>query len=121
MKKLCLTLAFSNQTVGSNPSNIFFLNMILVGELTPTRPRKQLLLLPVNINQPASSRMDTDTELKLKKIMRRNGILNINGQEYKTTVDNLEDLGELGNGTSGHVVKMKHRPSGTIIAVKVCN
>lgn len=94
--------------------------MILVGEITPTRPRKPLLL-PVNIHHTASIRMDTDTELKLKKIMRRNGILNINGQEYKTTVDNLEDLGELGNGTSGHVVKMRHRPSGTIIAVKVCN
>lgn len=31
----------------------------------------------------------------------------------------LEQLGELGTGTCGHVVKMKHKPSNKVIAVKV--
>jgi len=31
----------------------------------------------------------------------------------------MKDLGELGNGTCGHVVKMLHEPSNTVIAVKV--
>jgi len=33
----------------------------------------------------------------------------------------LEHQGELGNGTCGHVVKMLHKPSQTVIAVKVSN
>lgn len=31
----------------------------------------------------------------------------------------LEHLGELGTGTCGHVVKMRHIPSNKVIAVKV--
>lgn len=51
--------------------------------------------------------------------MKRNGILTINEIPYQTEIKDLEDLGELGNGTSGHVVKMKHKLTDTIIAVKV--
>ena len=40
-------------------------------------------------------------------------------QEYKTEIKDLEHQGELGNGTCGHVVKMLHKPSQTVIAVKV--
>lgn len=52
--------------------------------------------------------------------MTRNGILTINKIQYPSEIKDLEDLGELGNGTSGHVVKMKHKPTDKIIAVKVC-
>lgn len=60
-----------------------------------------------------------EIETKFREINKKNGILEINGTSYKTTINDLEDLGELGNGTSGHVVKMKHQPSNAIIAVKV--
>jgi mitogen-activated protein kinase kinase 7 len=40
-------------------------------------------------------------------------------QKYKTEIKDLEHQGELGNGTCGHVVKMRHKPSETVIAVKV--
>lgn len=40
-------------------------------------------------------------------------------QKYQTDIKDLEHLGELGNGTCGHVVKMLHKPSNTVIAVKV--
>lgn len=40
-------------------------------------------------------------------------------QKYHTDIKDLEHLGELGNGTCGHVVKMLHKPSNTVIAVKV--
>lgn len=53
--------------------------------------------------------------------MKRNGILTINNEAYRSEIKDLDDLGELGNGTSGHVVKMKHKPTDTIIAVKVCS
>lgn len=55
----------------------------------------------------------------MKAITKRNGLLTINGIEYQTKISDLEDLGELGNGTSGHVVKMKPKQTDAIIAVKV--
>lgn len=60
-----------------------------------------------------------ETERKLKEIMQISGNLTINGVLYKTEIKDMEDLEELGNGTCGHVVKMRHKPSGNIIAVKV--
>lgn len=58
--------------------------------------------------------------MKLEQIMKRNGIITIDNVEHKTEIKDLEDMGELGNGTSGHVVKMKHKPTNKVIAVKVC-
>lgn len=52
--------------------------------------------------------------------MKRNGIITIDNKEHKTEIKDLEDMGELGNGTSGHVVKMKHKLTNKVIAVKVC-
>ncbi|XP_055853697.1 dual specificity mitogen-activated protein kinase kinase hemipterous isoform X2 [Episyrphus balteatus] len=83
-------------------------------ETTPVRPRKSLNL-PVVAQHPAA---ETETDKKLKKIMKQTGILTINNQAYKTDIQDLKHLGDLGNGTSGHVVKMQHIPSGTVIAVK---
>ncbi|XP_033227350.1 dual specificity mitogen-activated protein kinase kinase hemipterous-like isoform X2 [Belonocnema kinseyi] len=88
-----------------------------LGEMgTPTRIRKQLDL-PVSHMLPPKSH-DGEFESKLQEIMKMNGILNINGQKYQTEMKDLEHLGELGNGTCGHVVKMRHKPSGVVIAVK---
>lgn len=42
-----------------------------------------------------------------------------NFQKYETDIKDLDHCGDLGNGTCGHVVKMLHRPSQTVIAVKV--
>lgn len=69
--------------------------------------------------QQRQIRLDPETEMKLKQIMKQNGIITIDGVEYKTETKDLEDLGELGNGTSGHVVKMKHTLTNKSIAVKV--
>ncbi|XP_051166894.1 dual specificity mitogen-activated protein kinase kinase 7-like [Leptopilina boulardi] len=88
-----------------------------LGEMgTPTRIRR-LLDLPVLQMLPPKM-YDSEFELKLQEIMKMNGILNINGQKYQTEMKDLEHLGELGNGTCGHVVRMKHKPSGVVIAVK---
>lgn len=56
--------------------------------------------------------------MKLKIIMEQTGKLNINGRQYPTDINDLKHLGDLGNGTSGNVVKMMHLSSNTIIAVK---
>lgn len=58
-----------------------------------------------------------ENEKRLRAL--RTGSLKINGLEYDTNIQDLEHLSELGNGTSGHVVKMRHKPSGALIAVKV--
>lgn len=86
---------------------------------TPIGGRKKMLNLPPFNQQPPANIMEPETENKLKTIMKRNGILNIDDVPYKTLQKDLDDLGELGNGTSGHVVKMRHKETGRIIAVKV--
>ncbi|XP_015518260.2 dual specificity mitogen-activated protein kinase kinase 7 isoform X1 [Neodiprion lecontei] len=88
----------------------------LVDSGTPTRPRRNLDL-PV-LQMPPQRTQDSEFDSKLQEIMKMNGILSINGQKYQTDMKDLEHLGELGNGTCGHVVKMRHRPSGVVIAVK---
>ena len=59
-----------------------------------------------------------EQENKLKEIMRKSGQLTIGGHVFNTHIDDLELLGDLGNGTCGHVVKMRHRHTGEVIAVK---
>ncbi|GAB1866433.1 mitogen-activated protein kinase kinase [Camponotus japonicus] len=88
----------------------------LVDMGTPTRPRRQLDLPVSQIIPP--KKHDSEFESKMQEIMKMSGILNINGQRYQTEMKDLEHLGELGNGTCGHVVKMRHKPSGVVIAVK---
>lgn len=85
---------------------------------TPTGSRKKNLDLPPFAQAP-THKIEPETENKLKQIMKRNNILVINDESHRTDINDLIDLGELGSGTSGHVVKMQHRPTGTIIAVKV--
>ncbi|XP_058446163.1 dual specificity mitogen-activated protein kinase kinase hemipterous-like [Malaya genurostris] len=76
---------------------------------------RPILDLPLPIQ---SGNRRSDSELRFHKIMEKSGMLKINDQTYKTTLSDMQDLGELGSGTSGHVVKMRHKPSGAIIAVK---
>ena len=38
----------------------------------------------------------------------------MNGRRIPAHIDDLELLGDLGNGTCGHVVKMRHKPSGQV-------
>uniref|UniRef100_A0A182PKE0 mitogen-activated protein kinase kinase n=1 Tax=Anopheles epiroticus TaxID=199890 RepID=A0A182PKE0_9DIPT len=73
----------------------------------------------LGLNLPiVSGTRRSESELKFQKIVDKSGLLKINDKIYRTQLSDLEDLGELGNGTSGHVVKMRHNPSGAIIAVK---
>lgn len=53
--------------------------------------------------------------------MKISGVLTIGGVRYKTEISDMEHICVLGNGTCGVVVKMRHVPSGEIIAVKVSN
>ncbi|XP_044572652.1 dual specificity mitogen-activated protein kinase kinase hemipterous isoform X2 [Drosophila ananassae] len=77
------------------------------------RPRIMRLPLPTQ-----SHPSETETDKKLKIIMAQTGKLNINGRQFPTDINDLRHLGDLGNGTSGNVVKMLHQSSNTIIAVK---
>ncbi|XP_037810363.1 dual specificity mitogen-activated protein kinase kinase hemipterous-like isoform X2 [Lucilia sericata] len=68
--------------------------------------------------KPTGPAAESETDKKLKKIHKQTGILTINDHKYHSDIKDLEHLGDLGNGTSGNVVKMLHKPSNTIIAVK---
>lgn len=93
--------------------------MFTVGNLNPVTPNRPRLNLPVSYQERNIDSTETDT--KLKEIMKISGILTIKGVKYQTDISDMEHLGELGNGTCGQVVKMLHKPSGAIIAVKVSN
>lgn len=82
--------------------------------LTPNSRRRPTPALPIPSLQQRPRNVETERRLRAL----RTGSLKIDGISYETNVNDLEYLSELGNGTSGHVVKMKHKPSGAIIAVK---
>ncbi|XP_076654194.1 uncharacterized protein LOC143359809 [Halictus rubicundus] len=85
---------------------------------TGSSPASRPPIPTLKVSQIPPKKQDSEFESKLQEIMKMNGILNINGQRYQTEMKDLEHLGELGNGTCGHVVKMRHKPSGVLIAVK---
>lgn len=75
--------------------------------------------LKLPFSHPPANIIEPETENKFQNIREQNGILNIDNVQYKTDIKDLEHLGDLGNGTSGHVVQMRHKQTGRIIAVKV--
>ncbi|XP_066150764.1 dual specificity mitogen-activated protein kinase kinase 7-like isoform X1 [Euwallacea fornicatus] len=79
---------------------------------SPTMPRPNHLIFGPRNNDNA------ETERRLREIMKISGNLTIDGILYKTDIQDMEHIEELGYGTCGHVVKMQHKPSGKIIAVK---
>ncbi|KAK7095357.1 dual specificity mitogen-activated protein kinase kinase 7-like isoform X1 [Littorina saxatilis] len=64
--------------------------------------------------QPDSAEIDQ----KIEEIMKQSGILTLNGQKIRTDVTELESKGELGHGTCGQVVRMLHKPTSMLLAVK---
>lgn len=91
------------------------LNLTLTPNSTRRRPTPAL---PIPSLQQQRQK-NPETERRLRSL--KTGLLKINGENFETNVNDLEYLSELGNGTSGHVVKMRHKPTGQIIAVKVSN
>ncbi|KAL1505988.1 hypothetical protein ABEB36_005429 [Hypothenemus hampei] len=99
------------------------------GSLTSYRRPVPTLGLNSNRNSPIMERPrqlgfvpkendNAEYEKKLKDIMKTSGLLKIDGVVYKTEIKEMEHIEELGNGTCGHVVKMRHKTSGKIVAVK---
>nr|CAG4638542.1 EOG090X08J3 [Cyclestheria hislopi] len=83
---------------------------------TPTRTRRNLEL--AGITNCHSNSRQSEIEARLQEIMKLTGIITIDNQKYHSSIHDLEHQGELGFGSCGHVVKMRHPPSGAIIAVK---
>ncbi|XP_013786819.2 dual specificity mitogen-activated protein kinase kinase 7-like isoform X2 [Limulus polyphemus] len=77
-----------------------------------------LSLPPCNYSPTSHDSTNHHMESKLKKIYQHAGILTIDGETYQSSIDDMIHMGELGTGTCGHVVKMEHRPSRKIMAVK---
>lgn len=87
---------------------------------TPTRTRK-----PFNLAGLSSSGNcgvlsgQAEIEARLQEIIKLTGIITVDGRKYLSSIHDLEHLGELGFGSCGHVVKMRHPASHAVIAVKV--
>lgn len=88
---------------------------------TPTRTRRPFNLAGMDMNTNCSTHSkQAEIEARLQEIIKLTGIITVDGRKYHTSIHDLEHLGELGFGSCGHVVKMRHPPTGAIIAVKVC-
>jgi hypothetical protein len=72
-------------------------------------------------NSTKNSRLEAVNSDKYKEIIQNAGLLNFDGNVVKTAMDDLEMIYELGTGTCGRVVKMRHKANGYLIAVKVNN
>jgi len=88
---------------------------------TPTRVRKPFDLagLSSSGNCGTHSRQ-AEIEARLQEIIKLTGIITVDGRKFFSSIHDLENLGELGFGSCGQVVKMRHPSSNAIIAVKVC-
>lgn len=75
--------------------------------------------MDMNTNCSVHSKQ-AEIEARLQEIIKLTGIITVDGKKYHTSIHDLEHLGELGFGSCGHVVKMRHPLTGAIIAVKVC-
>ncbi|XP_037083486.1 LOW QUALITY PROTEIN: dual specificity mitogen-activated protein kinase kinase 7-like [Pollicipes pollicipes] len=76
---------------------------------------------PRNLQFPATPfrRVNSsEIQTKMREIMQMTGILTIDGVRFKASPEDLQHVGELGTGSCGHVVKMVHKPSGKVLAVK---
>ncbi|UYV75929.1 MAP2K7 [Cordylochernes scorpioides] len=78
---------------------------------------KRQFALP-QVYRPMEQPAPDSNDWKFQDIMKQANILTLEGEKYEVTQNDFEHLGELGNGTCGHVVKMKHHTSGKVMAVK---
>lgn len=67
---------------------------------------------------PSIHKLDPVNSNKFKEIVLNTGVLLIEGKRIKTTMDDLTPVCELGSGTCGHVIKMRHKQTGYNMAVK---
>ncbi|XP_063633405.1 dual specificity mitogen-activated protein kinase kinase 7-like isoform X2 [Cydia splendana] len=81
------------------------------------RPNKPLFGKDIPAFPPRSPHA-AETENRMREVHKVSGNLTVNNVQFRSNVDDLIHLGELGSGTCGHVVKMMHKPSGAVIAVK---
>ena len=87
---------------------------------TPTRVRRNFDLAGIsNITNCSANSKQAEIEARLQEIIKLTGIITVEGKRYYSSIHDLEHQGELGFGSCGHVVKMRHPPSNAIIAVKV--
>ncbi|KAK3087466.1 hypothetical protein FSP39_006298 [Pinctada imbricata] len=59
-----------------------------------------------------------EIEQKYQEIMKMTGILTFDRQRHQTDISDMESLGELGHGTCGQVIKMRHKQTNYLMAVK---
>ncbi|XP_065845636.1 dual specificity mitogen-activated protein kinase kinase 7-like [Oscarella lobularis] len=58
---------------------------------------------------------------QIERMLKTTGVLKIYAKEYPGNEKDLQMVSRIGHGTSGQVAKMKHVPSGMIMAVKTMN
>ncbi|CAG2112083.1 unnamed protein product [Medioppia subpectinata] len=120
-----------NTAVGSQSLNAQCLsprprprNLIIGNNLSPGRPGSPSRnVKPIPFPKPNAMTVNkfnnANDDQKLNEMFRQNNsLLNIDGKTYLAQDVDLSFVDELGSGSCGHVVKMRHTPSGKVVAVK---
>ncbi|ESO05287.1 hypothetical protein HELRODRAFT_191434 [Helobdella robusta] len=105
--------AANTDVIISRPRSAGNLGNLPLGGQPRKKPNFHIPFAPV-----AKSQKSVEIENKLKEIMKLAGLLTIDGKDVETGIADMEALGELGHGTCGHVIKMVHKPTGAVMAVK---
>lgn len=90
---------------------------------SPTAPTAAPLYSSVTHSASAPSLASMGHRTQIERLRSQGGLesagkLQISGQTYEFTSDDLIDLGEIGRGNYGTVNKMKHKKSDTVMSVK---
>ncbi|CAG2183596.1 unnamed protein product, partial [Oppiella nova] len=103
--------------------------VLIGGGLSPGRPgspSRNVKPIPLNLSQNLQQNPNEENKFnnknddqKLNEMFRQNNsVLTVDGEKYLAQDVDLSYIDELGSGSCGHVVKMSHKPSGKVVAVK---
>lgn len=90
----------------------------------PTNKPKLGLMQSYRATSPHISNLAVDSESMTRSqsfegaLMAETSQMNLGGDDYKLSPETLQDLGRLGEGASGEVRKVLHKPSNTVMAKK---
>lgn len=75
--------------------------------------------LTVTFGEATPRQTHSPVVLQIDEQRRMAQHLVIDGVRYPPALADLEEMGDIGRGTSGQVVRMRHRPTGKVMAVKI--
>uniref|UniRef100_H2ZIH3 mitogen-activated protein kinase kinase n=1 Tax=Ciona savignyi TaxID=51511 RepID=H2ZIH3_CIOSA len=110
-----MSLNFSN----SSPAALMKPTNLTAGGIDPTERKKQIsFALPTYIPPVEKTQESEKIDARLQEVIRQTGKLTIDSMVYQASVEQFDNLGQIGSGTCGQVYKMRYQPTRHVMAVK---